>query len=103
MKKEPLPPERRETARRAIIALIEKTPMTARDISAAVRVSERDVYRHLEHIQRTFRSAGKTLVVTPARCRHCGFVFRKRERLTKPGRCPLCRKGPIDEPLFSVA
>ena len=27
----------------------------------------------------------------PAECLACGFAFRKRDRLTTPGRCPRCR------------
>jgi predicted Zn-ribbon and HTH transcriptional regulator len=41
-------------------------------------------------------------VVEPARCQVCGFVFKKRDRLTSPGRCPSCRSSRIEEPLFTI-
>jgi len=42
------------------------------------------------------------LVVVPAQCERCGFAFRKRGRLKRPGKCPLCRSESVQEPLFSV-
>jgi hypothetical protein len=41
--------------------------------------------------------------VTPAECRKCGFVFQKREKLKKPGKCPICRSESIEEPLFGIS
>jgi predicted Zn-ribbon and HTH transcriptional regulator len=41
-------------------------------------------------------------VVTPATCRDCHFVFHKRTRLTRPGKCPLCRSTRLSEPMFSL-
>ncbi|MBA3060962.1 MAG: transcriptional regulator, partial [Nitrospirae bacterium] len=38
----------------------------------------------------------------PAECAKCSFVFRKRERLKKPGKCPICRSEFIQEPLFLI-
>lgn len=40
--------------------------------------------------------------MVPAQCLGCGFIFSKRERLTRPGKCPVCRHGQISEPLFAV-
>lgn len=96
------PPERHETVRHRIIALLEGGTLSAREISSEARVSEKEVYDHLEHIRKTRRSGESRLVVTPAECGHCGFVFTKRDRVTKPGRCPACRGESIREPLFSL-
>jgi transcriptional regulator len=101
--KEPLVPfERKETIRRNIISLLEGNTLSAREISVDVRISEREVYEHLEHIQRSVLQSGYSFAVYPPECRKCGFVFRKRERLKKPGRCPVCRNELITEPLFSI-
>ena len=101
--KEPfVPVERRETIRQNIVSILEGKTLSARDISADVRVSEREIYEHLEHIHRTTNKREHTLIITPAECKKCGFVFRKRDRLTKPGRCPVCRSELIQDPLFSV-
>jgi predicted Zn-ribbon and HTH transcriptional regulator len=94
-------PERKETVRRKILSLLADRPLTAREISAHVGISEKEVSAHLPHIQKTVGPLGRRLAVTPAECRQCGFVFRKRERPTKPGRCPICKGESISEPLFS--
>jgi hypothetical protein len=99
--KEPaLPAERRTTIRREIMDALQGRTLSARELSIEVGVPERDVYEHLEHIR---MSAGGSLAVAPAECRKCGFVFRKREKLRRPGRCPACNGESIAEPLFSIA
>jgi predicted Zn-ribbon and HTH transcriptional regulator len=101
--KEPLiPVERQETIRREIISVLEGKTLSAKDISADVRISEKEIYEHLEHIQRTINKSEHNFIVTPAECKKCGFIFRKRDKLKKPGRCPVCRGELIQEPLFSV-
>jgi len=102
----PRPPsERGETLRREIIFILEEGERSARDISRDAGIPEKDVYGHLEHIRKSLKSlkqGGPGLRVTPAECKQCGFVFKKRERLTKPGKCPVCRGTSIIEPLFSI-
>ncbi len=101
--KEPfVPVERQETIRQKIISLLDGRTLSARDISIDVGVSEKEVYEHLEHIQRTINKRERNFIITPAVCKKCGFVFRKRDRLNKPGKCPVCRNEVIQEPLFSV-
>jgi len=97
-----VPAERHETVRREIIAALETGTFSARDVSGKVRISEKEVYAHLEHIRQTIKGHERSLKVTPAECRKCGFVFAKMERLKKPGKCPLCRGESIHEPLFSI-
>lgn len=101
--KEPfVPAERHGTVRREIISVLEGRTLSAKEISAEVRISEKEVYDHLEHIQRTLNKKDHHLAVFPAECTKCGFVFKKRERLKKPGKCPVCKGEKIQEPLFSV-
>lgn len=91
-----------ETLRRAISELILDQPLSALEISGQVHITEKDVYSHLEHIRLSLHAAGQHLEVTPAECRSCGFVFTKRDRLTTPGKCPICRSETIFEPLFAI-
>ncbi len=101
--KEPfIPVERRETIRQKIISLLEGKTLSAKDISADIRISEKEVYEHLEHIQRTINKGEHDFIIIPAECKKCSFVFRKRDRLKKPGKCPVCRSELIREPFFSV-
>lgn len=90
------------TIRQQIIDLLDKEAMTALDISHAVGVMEKDVYRHLEHIEKSVAGQGRKLTHTPSTCLACGFVFARRQRLTRPGRCPQCRRSRIDYPLFRI-
>lgn len=101
-KKPTVPSPKDDTVRHAIIALLCRDPVSALEISGEVRIPEREVCGHLEHIRMTLRATGRRLVVVPAECGGCGFVFQKRDRLTKPGKCPVCGRGPIREPLFSI-
>lgn len=85
------------------MSIIEEGEHSAKDISREAGIPEKDVYGHLEHIRKSLKSLKQAgLRVTPAECKKCGFVFKKRERLTKPGKCPVCRGTSILEPLFSI-
>jgi predicted Zn-ribbon and HTH transcriptional regulator len=101
--KEPsVPLERHETIRQKIISVIEGKTLSVRDISADVRVSEKEIYEHLEHIQKTINKSEQNFIIIPAECKQCGFIFRKRDKLKKPGKCPVCKSESIKNPLFSV-
>jgi len=98
-----IPAERTGTVRKEIITLLEEgQALAALDISAEVRIPEKEVYGHLEHIQKSLIKSGKMLHVKPAECLKCGFVFTKRDRLKTPGRCPVCHHEHIQEPVFSI-
>jgi len=97
-----VPSERQETIRQQLIAILENHTASIKELSGDVGVSIKELYGHLEHIQKTFNQGEQRLVTTPAECRKCGFIFRKRDRLTKPGKCPVCRAESIREPFFSI-
>jgi predicted Zn-ribbon and HTH transcriptional regulator len=97
-----IPEERSETVRREIAAVLKGSALSAKEISAQVRLSEKEVYDHLEHIRRTLNKKDCRFIVQPAECIKCGFVFRKREKLKKPGRCPVCKGELIQEQLFNI-
>jgi len=97
-----IPKMQQETLRHEIALLLQKETLSARDISGEVRISEKEVLEHLEHIRTALHKSGGRLHITPAVCRRCGFAFRKRERLAKPGRCPVCQGEQIEPPLFSL-
>ena len=90
------------TPRQALRDALREGVWSAHELSVEVRLSEKDVASHLEHLQRSLGRGDERLVVTPAVCLGCGFEFRKREKLGRPGRCPSCRSGRIDPPRFSI-
>lgn len=97
-----VPDERQETLRKNIISILEERTLSAKEISGTVRIPEKAVYDHLQHIQKTLSRRGLRLTIIPSECKKCGFVFEKREKLRKPGKCPECRNEAITEPVFSI-
>jgi predicted Zn-ribbon and HTH transcriptional regulator len=91
------------TIRQEIIDLLSAGELGLRELSQELRVSEKDILPHLKHIDRSMRTKGKRVIIRPARCLGCGFVFRGRSRYTRPGKCPLCRSTHIDNPSYRIA
>lgn len=100
-KEPPIPVEQYDTVRRQIAVLLQQQALSAKDLSQAVGLPEKQVYNHLEHIRRSCRKCSE-LRIEPAVCKKCGFVFKKRQRFQKPGKCPVCRGQAIEEPRFSL-
>jgi predicted Zn-ribbon and HTH transcriptional regulator len=102
--KEPyVPLEKHDTFRHEIISVLTEQTLSASGISAEVGISEKEVIDHLGHIRIAVRKSRERLKIIPAECKKCGFRFKKRERLNKPGKCPICRSQQIQEPLFSIS
>lgn len=100
----PVDREVMETVRQRIRHYLRDGPRSLRDISQELRISEKEALDHLEHIAlaKGTEAEGR-LVVEPSECTSCGYVFRKRERLGKPSRCPVCKGEKITTPLYSFA
>ena len=89
------------TIRQTIAFVLRDREMTAKEISQAVGIREKEVYEHLVHIARSKMADGKFTLI-PSTCKNCGFVFRKRDRLTPPGKCFICRSEAITPPRFII-
>lgn len=98
----PAPAPRAETAREGLRRALRAGPATAKELSAELGLREKDVAEHLAHLARSLAHRGERLVVEPASCLACGYTFRDRARLTRPGACPSCRSTRIDPPVFRV-
>jgi predicted Zn-ribbon and HTH transcriptional regulator len=85
-----------------LLELVSAQPRTASSLARELGLDRCDMEDDLRHLIRTARALGHDVVVEPARCKSCGFVFEE-DRLTKPGRCPACRESRIYEPLIRVA
>ncbi len=97
------PPERRQSDRERLQQFLTAEPQPARALSQAAGLPERDVLEHLQHLQKSLKTHKRRLVITPATCLDCQFVFHKRTRLARPGKCPVCRSTHLSEPLFALA
>ncbi len=91
-----------ETIRQQIITCLNNGPVNAIEISQDVGIMEKEVYEHLEHIVRSINARGKDLTIHPSRCLKCGFIFEKRTRFKRPGRCPDCKGTRITKPLYEI-
>ncbi len=101
-KEPPEPVERYDTIRKYMVSLLEEYSFSAKEIAAYLGIPESDVCGHLEHIKKSINKSKRRLDVISASCTKCGFVFTKREKLSKPGKCPLCHNALINPPLFSI-
>jgi predicted Zn-ribbon and HTH transcriptional regulator len=82
------------TRRESIAELLERTsyPMTVHDICQSLDIRQRSaVYEDLEHIARSLKIQEKELLVEPARCANCSYVFKVGTSVKKPSKCPRCR------------
>ncbi len=94
------PREQNQTLRQSILECLEEGPITARELSARVRIREKDVASHLEHLEKSLRRSRRRLVIRPAECMKCGFRFEGRRRFSRPSACPRCRGQRIEPPVF---
>jgi hypothetical protein len=97
-KKEIIPEERCATIRRELVQLLEGRQLPVSVLSKEIRKPEKELYDHLDHLQRS-----GILVIIPAECGDCGYIFKHRARPRKPGKCPRCRGTHIEPPLFSIS
>ena len=92
-----------ETIRQQIIMLLTEKEMSARELSQAIGIREKEVYEHLPHIARSVAVQKQKLIIQPAQCLGCGYVFKDRKRFTPPGRCPHCKQSHLDEPRYLIS
>jgi transcriptional regulator len=102
MADERVPPEHKQTLRDALYLALLNGPETIRELSIRIGAREKDLLGHLEHLERSLTHSGERLVVLPARCLGCDYVFEERTRLGKPGKCPACKSTRITLPRFLV-
>jgi predicted Zn-ribbon and HTH transcriptional regulator len=91
-----------QTIRKQIMEVLNKKEMNAKDLSQTLGIREKEVYEHLSHIARSVTARRKKLIIIPAQCLECGFVFEKRKRFTRPSRCPHCKSEHIQSPMYQI-
>lgn len=91
------------TARQEIMDAITGTLRSARQLAEMLRLREREIEGHLDHVVKTIaRDRRRRFVIDPACCLQCGYVFRGRTRLTTPSRCPKCKNEGVSPPRFGI-
>lgn len=87
------------TRRQQIRQLLEDGFQTLESLARTFQIRVKDAEQEVRH---AVRSSGKKLRIEPAECRECGFVFRGRDRLGAPSRCPRCREEGVSPPRFTL-
>jgi transcriptional regulator len=82
--------------RRDLVQALSAQPRSVSSLAREMGLDRRDVEADLRHAVRSAQAAGHRVVIEPARCKQCGFVFGT-DRLAKPGRCPQCRGSRLYE------
>ena len=90
------------TVRQRIAEVLRGRELTAREISRAASVEEREVAEHLRHLEHTLQKDGERLRMLAPHCVQCGFTFTDRHRHARPSRCPECKSERISPPRFSI-
>jgi predicted Zn-ribbon and HTH transcriptional regulator len=89
------------TFRRDLVKVLSAQPRSVSSIAHELGLHRRDVEEDLRHAIRSAEAAGHTVIIEPARCRQCGFVFGT-DRLAKPGKCPECKGSRIFEAQIKI-
>lgn len=92
-----------QTVRQRMIGLLTGSRLSSYQLAQLLGIPERQVEDHLTHVVKTVaREREKRFILEPSRCQDCGFLFRDRTKLTRPGRCPRCRSEGITAPRYGI-
>jgi len=85
--------------------MLEETeyPLTAQEICNALGLKSRSlIYEDIEHISQSVNAEGKKLLLRPASCGKCNYVFTERKTAKRPSKCPKCRSQWIISPGYII-
>lgn len=88
------------TRREEITEILSKRAESAHQLANYYKVTLKEILEDLEHIRKSVKP--RRLKQIPARCKHCGFIFKERSKIKKPSRCPRCRNERIQAQLFRI-
>ncbi|ASJ01707.1 transcriptional regulator [Thermococcus gorgonarius] len=92
------------TRRQRIISLLEERDYSPSELARLLDLrgkgATKAVLEDLKAIQRILKREGKVLLIKPAECKNCGFVFKPEIKI--PTKCPRCKSEWIEEPRFKI-
>lgn len=89
------------TRREQIEALLRENPWTPRQLAEHFGADINEIFEDLNHVKLSVRHPFAFRLV-PHKCRDCGFVFKDRQKLKTPSKCPRCRGESIVEASFYI-
>jgi transcriptional regulator len=92
-----------QTVRQRMVGLLTGSRLSSYQLAQLLGIPERQVEDHLAHVVKTVaRDRDRRFILEPSCCQDCGFVFRDRTKLTRPGRCPRCRSESTTAPRYGI-
>ncbi|MFH0979010.1 MAG: transcriptional regulator [Candidatus Woesearchaeota archaeon] len=89
------------TVRKGMIELLQEKRMTLRELAIQFKSTMKDTGKDLVHIAKSIQPEMELKMEIPV-CRHCGYIYKERTRITRPSRCPKCKMEDITEPRFWI-
>ena len=87
--------------RKELMGMLLGEPASLHELALLLEMRPKALEDDLRHLLRSLKHMPYRAIITPARCRKCGFVFHK-DKLHRPGKCPRCKGTWITEPLISI-
>jgi predicted Zn-ribbon and HTH transcriptional regulator len=87
------------TLRQTLALILSHGERSAFGLAEELMLSQAEVESHLKHLKKSHKNR---LKMRPAQCGSCGYVFKKRNRLDAPGRCPRCKAERVEGPWFRL-
>jgi predicted Zn-ribbon and HTH transcriptional regulator len=87
--------------RKNLIPLLLDRPMTLAQIARFADETIGDAEDDLQHLLKSLKHTEFEPVISPAKCRKCGFEFSE-TKLSKPSKCPECHGTWLFEPKISL-
>ena len=84
--------------RKDLIEILVEQPCTVEELAELLETKQKNVEQDLRHLLRSLRHQPYRVILTPPRCKHCGFDRFKPGKLQKPSRCPKCKSGFVEPP-----
>jgi predicted Zn-ribbon and HTH transcriptional regulator len=88
-------------SRKQLIPILSGNPLTLRQLAQRLGLKPTEAEDDLRHLVKSLVHGEWRLVVTPARCRKCGFEFGP-DKLHKPSKCPECQATWLTEPEMEI-
>jgi len=82
-----------------IIDLLKQNKYTINELAKLLNISEKQVVNYIEKIILISKKKNWKVIIYPARCKKCGYIFK--ENLF-PSKCPKCKSEWIEKAIFEI-
>ena len=91
------------TRREDIIEYLKKNPSTINELAILNETVSSVIVEDLEHIFKTLKNEPENLLIKPASCINCDYIFSaKRKKYSDPKKCPECHSERINPQVFKI-